>query len=82
MRENFERYVDQITQSVIAFLNIWKIQTRISENQKIASRCRIAPRVSGPLLSICHAVYNDVSEILTNILLQLTWKSTTSGINL
>ena len=43
MRENFGRYVDQITQNLIALLNIWKIQTRIkvivSENRKIASRC-------------------------------------------
>ena len=29
MRAKFERYVDQITQNVIALLNIWKIQTRI-----------------------------------------------------
>jgi hypothetical protein len=29
MKENFERYVDQITQNVIALLNIWKIQTSI-----------------------------------------------------
>jgi hypothetical protein len=53
MKVNFERYVDQITQNVIALLNIWKIQTRIklsvSENRtEIASRCRIAPGVPGP----------------------------------
>jgi hypothetical protein len=29
MRENFERYVDKITQNVIALSNIWKIQIRI-----------------------------------------------------
>ena len=29
MRANFERYVDQITQNVIALLNIWKVQTKI-----------------------------------------------------
>ena len=29
MRENSNRYVDQITQNVIAFPNIWKIETII-----------------------------------------------------
>jgi hypothetical protein len=29
MRANFETYVDQTTQNVIALLNVWKIQTRI-----------------------------------------------------
>ena len=29
MRGNFERYVDQITQNVIALPNIWKMLTRI-----------------------------------------------------
>ena len=29
MRANSNRYVDQITQNVIALPNIWKIETRI-----------------------------------------------------
>jgi hypothetical protein len=36
MKENFERYVDQITQNVIALLNIWKI-----ENVKIEKSRRV-----------------------------------------
>jgi hypothetical protein len=55
MNGNFKRYVDQITQNVIALLNIWKTRTTVgsklsvSENRKIASRCRIASSVSGTL---------------------------------
>jgi hypothetical protein len=60
MRANFKRYVDQITQNVITLLNIWKIETigsklSVIENRKIASRCRIASSVSGPLRSLLFA---------------------------
>jgi hypothetical protein len=52
MRANSKRYVDQMTQNVITLLNIWKIKLgskwSVSENRKIASRCRIASGVSGP----------------------------------
>ena len=52
MRANFKRYVDQITQNVTALRNIvkFKLESKlsVSENGKIASRCRIASGVYGP----------------------------------
>jgi hypothetical protein len=41
-RGNFERYVDQITQNVIALLNIWKILTRIKVIGQWKSKNRVA----------------------------------------
>jgi hypothetical protein len=48
MRANFKRYVDQITQNVI--FGKFKLGSKlsVSENRKIAPRCRIASGVSGP----------------------------------
>jgi hypothetical protein len=42
MRENFEKYVDQITQNVTALLNIWKIQIRIRVIGQWKSKNRVA----------------------------------------
>jgi glutathione peroxidase-family protein len=51
MKWNFQRYVNQITQNVIALLNIWKILNKdqsYRSNWKIAPRCRITFGVSWP----------------------------------
>ena len=51
MRANFKRYVNQITQNVITeIFGKFKLGSKlsVSENRKIASRCRIASGVSGP----------------------------------
>jgi hypothetical protein len=42
MRANFKRYVDQISQNVIALLNIWKIWTRIKVIGQRKSKNRVA----------------------------------------
>ena len=59
MKEDFKRYVDQITQNVIALLHICHLKNlnqdqsyrSCSENKKIALRCRIASGVCGRALT-------------------------------
>jgi hypothetical protein len=52
MRANFERYVDQITQNVIALLNVWKIQTIGSKLSVIENRVALSNRVRNLILGV------------------------------
>jgi hypothetical protein len=65
MRAKFKRYVDQITRNVITLLNNWKFKLgsklSVSENRKIASRCRIASGVYGPLRCVANRCHDEIN---------------------